>query len=389
VRNHESIIRNGRLPLTTAQTGMWFAQQLNLRNPIYKIAEYIDIAGGVDLGLLEVSLRQAVLDTEAIRVHIEADDEVIGQLVDPLVDWPLPVRDLSGTADPWTRAHDWMQADLSRPVDLRRAPVFTFTVLRLAADRCLLHLSGHHLVIDGFGFSLFIERVSEVYSALEAGLQCRPSTLGTLELLLADEAGYQVSERFTRDREYWAGQLADRPAAVGLAGRLAATSHTFLRHTGQLPAPVADRLRGWARRARVSLPTLSMAALALYVHRMTGAGDLVLGLPVTSRTGTVARRVPGMLASQLPLRVRVGPAMGIGELVRHVGEQARGLLQHQRYPYEYLARDLGIVGPGEHLFGPVINIWGAARALCFGQHPATLHNLATGPVDDLVVNVYE
>jgi amino acid adenylation domain-containing protein/non-ribosomal peptide synthase protein (TIGR01720 family) len=389
VLNHESIIRNGRLPLTTAQTGMWFAQQLNPRNPIYKIAEYIDIAGPVDLALLEVSLRQAVRDTEALRVHIEADDEAVWQLVDRVVDWPLPVINLRGTADPWTQAHDWMRADLNQPVDLRRAPVFTFTVLQLAANRFLLYLSGHHLVMDGFGFSLFVERVSEVYSALEAGLTCPPSTLGTLDLLLADEAGYQVSERFTRDREYWAGQLADRPAAVGLAGRLAATSLTFLRHTGQLPAPVAEQLRGWARRARASLPTLSMAALALYVHRMTGAGDLVLGLPVTSRSGAVARRVPGMLASQLPLRVRVGPAMSIGDLVRHVGERARGLLQHQRYPYEYLARDLGIVGSAEHLFGPIINIRGSVRAVCFGQHPATLHNLATGPVDDLVVNVYE
>lgn len=31
--------RNRRLPLTAAQTGMWFAQQLDPQNPIYKCGE--------------------------------------------------------------------------------------------------------------------------------------------------------------------------------------------------------------------------------------------------------------------------------------------------------------------------------------------------------------
>ncbi|MGH3771023.1 MAG: condensation domain-containing protein, partial [Pseudonocardiaceae bacterium] len=381
--------QNRRLPLTSAQTGMWFAQQLDPLNPIYRTAEYIDIHSQVDLALLEVAVRQAVADTEAFRVRVEAGGEGVCQLVDPLVDWPLPVLDLRGTTDPWAQAQDWMRADLSRVVDLTRAPMFTITVLRLATDRSLLHISHHHLAIDGYGFSLFVQRITEVYTALEAGLECPPSTLGSLDLLLADDASYRACERFTRDRDYWTGQLANRPAAVGLAGRLTGTSHTFLRHTGHLPAPVTDQLRELARRTRASLPALAMAALALYVHRMTGTSDLTLGLAVTGRAGTIARGVPGMLASQLPLRVQVYPRTSMGDLVRHTAEQARGLLQHQRYPYEYLARDLGTVGTGEHLFGPVINIMGYDPALRFGQHPATLHNLANGPVSDLTVNVYD
>jgi hypothetical protein len=382
--------QNRRFPLTAAQAGMWFAQELDPQNPIYQAAEYVDIQSQVDLTLFEVSVRQAVADTEAFLVRVDVDDEgMVWQVVDRAVNWSLPVMNFRGTADPWAQAQEWMRADLSRPVDLRCAPVFRFTVLQLATDRFLFHISAHHVVMDGFGFSLFVQRIAEVYTALEAGLECPPSSLGSLDLLLADEASYRASERFTRDREYWTEQLVDRPDAVGLAGQLAVTSHTFLRQTGHVPAPVADRLRTLARRSRTSLPALAMAALGIYVHRLTGAGDLMLGLPVTGRTGTVARSVPGMVASQLPLRMLVHPRMSIGDLVRHVGERARGLLRHQRYPYEYLARDLRIVGTGEHLFGPVINIMGYDPALCFGQHPVTLHNLANGPVDDLTVNVYD
>lgn len=254
------------------------------------------------------------------------------QVVDREVEWPLPVLDLRDTVNPWAQAQEWMRAELSQPIDLRHAPVFSFTVLQLATDRFLLHISAHHLALDGVGFSLVVQRIAEVYTALEAGRECPPSNLGSLDLLLADEASYRVSAEFTRDREYWAQQLVDRPDAVGLADRLAVTSHTFLRQTGHLPAPVADRLRALARRSRASLPALAMAALAIYVHRLTNAGDLMLGLPVTKRTGAVARTVPGMVISQLPLRLRVHPQMTLGELVRHAGERARGLLRHSALP---------------------------------------------------------
>ncbi|MGH3913753.1 MAG: amino acid adenylation domain-containing protein, partial [Pseudonocardiaceae bacterium] len=379
-----------RFTLTTAQAGMWLVQELNPHNPIYKAAEYMDISGRVELTVLEAALRQAVADTDALRVRVDVDDEgTVWQVLDRLTDWPLTVIDLRGTVDPWEQAQEWMRSDLSRLVDLRSAPVFRFTVLRLAVDRFLLYLSAHHLVMDGFGFSLFATRIAEVYTALEAGLACPPSTLGSLDLLLADEAGYQASEQFAQDRAYWAAELVDRPDPVSLASRLSSTSHTFLRHTGYIPAPVADRLRALARRSRTSLPALAMASLAIYVHRLTGVAELMLGLPVTGRTGTVARKVPGMVASKLPLRLRVDPHHSIGDLVRHAGQRARNLLRHQRYPYEILARDLRIVGTDEHLFGPTINIMGYDPKLCFGRYPVSLHNLANGPVDDLTVNVYD
>jgi amino acid adenylation domain-containing protein/non-ribosomal peptide synthase protein (TIGR01720 family) len=379
-----------RFPLTAAQTGMWFGQELDPQSPIYKGVEYVDIQGAVDLAVVEAAVRQAVADTDAFLVRVEVHDQgTLWQVIDRWVDWPWSVLDFRDAADPWAHAQEWMRTELRQTFDLRCAPVFRITMLQLASDRFLLHISFHHLLMDGFGFSLFVQRIAEVYTALAAGLDCPPSNMGSLDLLLADEASYRASERFTQDREYWAQQLADRPAAVGLAGRLMGTSPSFLRQTGYVSASVAERLRTLARRSRAGLPALAMAALAIYVHRLTGAGDLMLGLPVTGRVGSVARRVPGMVASQLPLRLGVRLQMGLGDLVRHAAERARALLRHQRYPYECLVRDLRIVGTDEQLFGPVINIMGYDPPLYFGQHPATLHNIANGPVSDLVINVYD
>ncbi|MGC0327318.1 enterobactin synthetase component F [Streptomyces sp. SAI-170] len=396
--------RGRRVPLTTAQTGMWFAQQLDAGNPIYRAAEYVDIHGPVDLSLLRAALRRAVADTEALRVRFETDDEgEVWQVVDASAQWTLPVVDLRepdgsdgqsphSAPDPWERARRWMWADLRRTGDddLRHFPLFRFAVLLLPDDHCLLYLRIHHIALDGYGFSLFIRRVADVYTALAAGEPCPASPFGSLAELVADESEYQASERFTRDRAYWADQLAARPAAGSAAEGHVLVPHRFVRATGHVPAPVADRLRALARRSRSGLPAVAMAAMALYVHRLSGTSDVMLDLTVTGRVGAVARNVPSMVVNVLPLQLELEPATTVADLVRQTSERARGLLRHQRYPLPLLVRDLGVVQhTGGYLADWGINIMGYDPQLSFGQHAATLHNLSNGPVTGLGCNVYE
>ncbi len=387
--------RGRRMPLTVAQTGVWFSQELDTENPSYRAAEYVDIHGPVDLVLLDAAVRHTVAGVDTVRVRFETDEDGgVWQVPDLADDWPLPVVDLrdpgtAGPRDPYARAEAWMWDDLREPVDLRRSPLFSFAVLRLPDDHCVLYMALHHIVLDGYGFSLFIQRVAEVYTALEAGEDIPPCRLNTLEELLADEAAYHASERFTRDRAFWAERFAGRTTDTDLASRLASVPHRFVRETAHLPAPAADGLRSLARQTRSGLPVVAMAALALYVHRMSGNTDVTLDLTVTGRAGAVPRNTPCMLANVLPLHVGLGPYTTVRELVRHTSERARGLLRHQRYPSPYLVQEMGAAHTGGHLGDWGINIMSYDPELSFGQHPATLHNLSNGPVTGLGVNVYE
>ncbi|MGP4112117.1 amino acid adenylation domain-containing protein [Streptomyces sp. 4N509B] len=382
-----------RLPLTTAQTGVWFSQALDVANPIFRAAEYLEVRGRLDVPTLDAALRQAVAETEAFRTRFEADDDGgVWQVVLPTVDWLLPVVDCRDAADPWAAAHDWMRHDMRVPFDLGRPPLFTFAVLRPADDRTLLYVGAHHVVLDGYGFSLFIQRVAELYTSLLAGDPPPPCTLGTLRELLDDEAAYLASERFRRDRDHWRRQLADGAGWWGDGGSdVPSLPRDLVRATGHLAAPAADRLRALARQVRSSLPAVAMAALGLYAHRLTGSRDVSLELTVTGRTGPVARRVPGMVANVLPLRLRPDNAAGVGELVGHASRQARDLLRHQRYPSPFLVRDPHAtrVRPRGGSGGWNINIMGYDPPLRFGEHPATLHNLSNGGASRFGVNVYE
>ncbi|GAA4617229.1 non-ribosomal peptide synthetase [Saccharopolyspora hordei] len=381
----------GTLPLTAAQTGVWFAQRFDPTNPLYRAAEALEIDGPVDVALLEAALRQTVDEAEAVRARFHDDGRGrVWQTIEPLPDWPLPVVDLSDAADPEAAAEEWMWADLRRAVDLRSAPLFTFAVLRTSPDRCTVYMALHHIVLDGYGMSLFVQRLADLYTAAERGVPAPPCPFGSLAQILAEEAEYEASERYTRDREHWARQLADWPTAHRTRELSSAVPHTFLRETGFVTPDDARGLRALARQARTSLPTVAMAALALYVHRLAGRDEVTLDLTVTGRAGSVARTVPSMVASVLPLRTRMTPSTTVAELLRTTAGSAKDLLRHQRYSSTHLVRDLRIAHHrGGYLDDWGINIMTHDGRLQFGRHPAVLRNLSNGPVTGLGVNVYD
>jgi hypothetical protein len=159
--------------------------------------------------------------------------------------------------------------------------------------------------MDGFSFALVARRVAEVYTALTAEAIAGPHKFGSLARLLEDEADYRASKRFADDRRYWMDHLAGLPEPASFSERARLKSQGFVRHTGAVPFPTISRLGSIGERTGASLPQLATAAAAIFVHRLTGAQDAVLDVPVTARMTPLARSTPSMLANALPVRLAV------------------------------------------------------------------------------------
>ena len=149
------------------------------------------------------------------------------------------------------------------------------------------------------------------------------------------------------------------------------------------------RLRAAASTASRRPSGLVTAALAAYLHRVTGATDLVLGLPVTARSGPAMRAQAGMLANILPLRVRPRPDTTVGALIDEVSRELQKATLRQRYRGEDLCRDLRIPGGILGLIGPSVNYMAFDYRLRFAGASATAEAIAAGPVDDLAVAAYD
>lgn len=371
------------LPLLTAQSGIYYAHQLAPLGTELNTADCVEIDGPLDGDLFVEALRRTVGEAETLALRVSEADGVPVQRIAPAAR-PV-VRRLELTED---RAEAWMREDLARPVDLAAdGALTTQALIRIGEGRHRWYQRVHHIAVDAYALSLIGQRVAELYRALVAGQPLPEGRFAPLSELTGQEAVYLAGEEYAADRAFWAARTAG--SSVTALPRSPAPSDTPgdgpLHRTTDLPAETLRRLSGAARVAKATWAELVVAATAGHLHRLTGAEDVVLGLPLTNRRGPAALRTPAMTVNVLPLRIGVRPGDTGAELLRRVVLEIREVRRHQRYPQADLRRDLALESADTPLTGPMVNVRPFDGALDFAGATGTVRNLAAGPVEGLAV----
>ncbi|MGW4633314.1 amino acid adenylation domain-containing protein [Nocardia sp. NPDC004415] len=377
----------GPFPLSAAQRGIWFAQHIAGDTPI-SIAQYVELRGAVDLGLLTTAVRRTGREfgTGYLRM-VEVDGQPY-QLVDPTLDADITELDLRGEPDPERAAHAWMRAEYSAPLDITRDRLVRLAMLRVGEDRWFWYSRMHHIVLDGMGALALVQRTGELYNAALEGREPPKAKAEPLQKIVEADLAYRSSDRFAADSEYWRTHLAELADPVTLAGRAAAVDGHPRRVSGDLPAATATLLDEVAAAVNSGVAPTVVAAFGAYLAAMTGAPEVVLSLPVSARTSATLRRSGGMLANVVPLRVTLAPATTVGAAILAVQSELTGALRRQRYRQEDIVRDLGWSMDETASFGPAVNLMMVDTRIALGPVVGRLHVLTSGLIDDLFVNLY-
>jgi enterobactin synthetase component F len=383
--------REDVLPLTTAQRGLWVNDKIGAGGAIMNIAEAVDIHGPIQPPLFRQALYRLVYEAGMMRANVIERDGRPELVVRQVYGGQFPYFDMSGEADPRAAAEAWMREEYTRNPDLAEDPLWVSVLFKLAEDHYLWYQRAHHIVLDGYGGGLLARRLAELYTALAAGQEPPPCAFASAHIAIEMETAYRASDRFRRDREYWSEQLAGLPEAVTLSRRQhrPGLGDRLCRSTGYLSPETTQRLAELGKATGASLPQVLIGLVAAYYHRVTGAEDLVFGMPVSARMNAEARRAPGMFANVVPIRLRFAPDMAAGQLFEQVSRTVRQALRHQQYRYEDLRRDLGLVGQGRSVAWLGINIEPFDYQLDFAGAGTTSHNLSNSSAEDLMVFIYD
>ncbi len=368
------------LPLTQGQLGIWFAQLLAPDDPFGNIGEYIEIRGPVDEHLFEQALRHVFASTDAMHLRFKETETGPVQYFNYDPNWTMVKKDFSSEPNAEQSALDWMLHDMDRPFQVDGGELFRCALLRLSDERFFWYEVNHHIINDGVGWRLFQRRVSEAYSAL---VERRTPAISDTSWrdIVAYETAYRGSEQFRRDRTYWLEQLAAPPPPVTLSGRQPKRARGFAKAVCRISHDL--KLSVVAHRYSGGPAALITAAVAIYLHRMTGATDMLLGMPLAARVGAKSRSTVGVAANALPLRIKVERSACVGEIIGRTARGLRNALRHQQYRGEDLRRDLNLTPNHSDTFGTYVNFTPFTQGITFGGHPASNHPLGNWRVEDL------
>ena len=371
------------LPLSPAQQEIWLGQSQNEDSPVFIIGECLVIPGPIDPDLLRRALQQVVDETDALRMRVDPNRPRFS--IRARMEAPLRVLDYRDHEDGLTKAQAWMTAAMDHPIAFDGSPLARLTLILISSTQSLLHGAYHHVALDGLSVIFLMDRLAAIYTALVEGRDPpRPAAAEFRDKALAD-VNYPQTEAFRRDRDYWKELVSPPPPMASLALRPHAEAgfKPGIRSSLSLPRATADTLLQGG-----SLTQVLLAAAALYLHKITGRTDIVVGLAVGGRLSKAVRNLPGMYATVVPVRLTVDRIQNFADLCAGMGKQLRGALRHQRYRIEDVERDLHCSerAPFRRI---TVNAIPQARATNFAGHIGVVADMSNDPTEELVISVFD
>ncbi|WP_327035385.1 non-ribosomal peptide synthetase/type I polyketide synthase [Micromonospora ureilytica] len=346
----------GPAPLSSGQHRLWFLDQAYEQNA-YTVGTALLLDGTLDVDALRTALAELTRRHEALRTvfPLGADGDPVQEVLPPgpvdlpIVSAPSGAEEVSpalrsiveptvgDAVPPW--AHAALAADVGRPFDLARGPLFRAVLLRIASDRHVLSLTMHHNVSDGWSLGIIAGEVATLY---DAALNGRPAPLPDLAVQYGDYARWQrslLADADSDDLRYWRAQLDGVASVLEVpTDRPRPPMQTFhgAVHARVLPPRTADELRRFSQARGATLAMTVLAALKTLLWRYTGQRDICVGTPVAGRVRAELEPIVGFFVNMLPLRTTIDGEWTFEDLLRRVRRTALGAYDHQEVPFERL-----------------------------------------------------
>ncbi len=318
-----------QLSLTRSQTWVWAGQQLLPASPMNNMAFAFHLREALEVDLFRqaVQLMVGACDALHTRWHDGAEQPTLA-FVAPEIP-PLPLEDLSGRPG---ALQDWLRQATARPFT-SAGPLYEMALLKVAEDHFVWFCNQHHLITDGWSYSLQVNYVLQVYAALKTGAPLPAAGFASFADYLA-----QPPQPAPEARAYWderARQLPPPPKLFG-RGNPERNSHSR-RQTVQLTPDQAARLealcqepdvRNWS----VDLARFTVFATAFfaYLHRISGQASLTIGVPAHNRVSRADKQTPGMFMELFPQSVTIGPDETFATLLQKVKAESLEYLRHAK-----------------------------------------------------------
>ncbi|WP_201453381.1 non-ribosomal peptide synthetase, partial [Rhodococcus sp. T7] len=338
--------RSGRVPLSLAQSRMWFLNRFEPESAAYNIPVAIRLVGVLDVAALRAAVGDVVGRHEALRtVYPETVDGPVQEIVSAAEVVPDLTPVVVAEDQVLGRVVDLVSAgfDVTAGVPVRAA------LFRVAEDEFVLALVVHHISADGFSMGPLTRDVMVAYAARVRG---EVPGWAPLEVQYADFALWQrevlgseddPASLIAQQELFWTDALAGLPDQLDLPvdrPRPVVASNRGASYSFAVGADVHRALNVLARESNATLFMVVHAALAVLLSRLSGTGDVAVGTPVAGRGEEALDELVGMFVNTVVLRTEVDPGVSFTELLGRTREVDVAAFGHSDVPFERLVEVL-------------------------------------------------
>ncbi|HLP60472.1 MAG TPA: condensation domain-containing protein, partial [Candidatus Deferrimicrobium sp.] len=324
--------------LSSAQKRLYILQQMELASTVYNIPEIIPLTIIPDLEKFQNTFIRLIKRHESLRTsfHLVNDEPV--QRVHDGVDFEISYYQLN--ADDRERMK--VVNIFDRAFDLSQAPLLKVGVVKTIEAQYFLVVVMHHIISDGVSHQILVNDFMTLFA------DDRDDVLPPLRIQYKDFSQWQNSQqeknRIKSQETYWLKEFEGAIPVLNLPTDFNRPDVQLFKGSGLNGAISIDteKLRAIARENGATTFIVMLTIFYIFLYKMTGQEDIVIGTPVSGRRHADLEKIIGMFVNSLPLRNRPVGEKSFIDFLQEVRLNTLAAFENQEYQFEDLVEKLSV-----------------------------------------------
>src|SRR5690606_5584640 len=372
-------------PLTRAQYSMWKGHHHHGSYPFHT-AEWLVIEGPLNRELFHQAIELTLKEAKALHWRaVEKDGKVYR--ADDVALRPPQFVDLSQLDE--QAILDWADEAVQPPFDLSTGHLYDYVFAHLDDNKYGLFFRAHHVALDGYAYGLMINRFLDYYQSSKNSSALKNKAFDHYEKFLADEQRYLASAKAEQDLQFWHKNFSNELAPKKrLKRKLKQPFYQGPRYEEVIDWDTQQTMNALAAELKLPSAMVVMAVMMCYLVKQSGDAQQCFGVPMMSRLGTAAMRVPCLVMNILPLRLAATGHENLRETVQLLAHRFAEVRPHQNSYFEQMRFVLDGFDPFENiLFGPIVNWIPYPLPEYFEGCHLTKTTISAGPIEDFDIAI--
>lgn len=346
IESIQPIPQGEKPPLSFAQQGLWFIDQLEGGSATYNQLLAISLKGSLNIVVLEQALAEIVRRHDILRTSFKTVDGEPIQEIDPNLNITLSVVDWSNLPQPeqCVQIQQFAISQIDRPFNLAEGPLLRVALLQLNAAESVLLLTMHHTIADAWSSGIIMRELAALYEAFSAS---KPSPLPDLSIQYADFAYWQQQRLrgavLEEQLSYWKQQLEGAPPVLQLPSdrqRPAVQTSRGAIASLQLGVDVTEQLKQLSQQEGVTLFITLLAAFGTLLTRYTNQDDICIGTTIANRDSRELSALIGYFVNTVVMRTDLSGNPSFRDVLRRVRQVAWDAYDRKDVPFHLLVEKL-------------------------------------------------
>lgn len=331
------------LPLSRAQSRLWFLHQMEPASANYNVALAARLEGNLDQAAFQRAVQQVVTRHEILNLRIQKQGQgAVMQAVADEASLAIHVEDIVKENLDETQANARLKQLASQAFDLENERPVRLSLLLNGDQQAYVLILIHHIATDGWAIALFAQELLQAYATEVNNFQA----FAEPALQYADFSHWweqQVQAQYLdKEMQYWKQQLAALPRLNLPADfpRPANSNQAGARIGFVFDTKLSDDLRRVARQHSATLFMLLLTAFHVVLRHRSGQDDIVVGSDIAGRDHPLAEKIQGFFVNQLVLRSNFADCISFADMLGKVRKTSLQAYFNQHLPFDLLVQEL-------------------------------------------------